>query len=332
MAKATTVKAISLGYRPAGSAICNNAESYTPLMGVLKGLTIGQDDPDSSSIDAEFFDVPFDIFYDGQPITFNFELANYELEGQEIVLTDLFGGNWEYQEEEYDGSPYAFSSEWEWRIEFSRGHKGIVMYRGLTIGTIKKDEDGALNFNVTITSLDARGTRVLNTVMQPMTNIVQDNRMYSIIGGYVNEDMNLDLINMQEGEEAYVFVKHRFVKPELMTQDLENPALKLVCDGPSAGLENVIRIYPIILKEGAVNIGTGRTSPACWVTINTHEDNTPDFGMVWGGDNSGVPDEIASFLRRRYNNEIDFSYEDDIFVDDTADIPELNAGVNMSWI
>ena len=76
MAKKTTLKAISLGYRPVGS---QSSVAYTPLMGVLKGLTIGQDEPDSTEIEAEFFDAPFDILYEGNPVTFNFELANYDL-------------------------------------------------------------------------------------------------------------------------------------------------------------------------------------------------------------------------------------------------------------
>lgn len=320
MTKATTVKAISLGYRPAGSAICNNAETYTPLMGVLKGLTIGQDDPDSSSIDAEFFDVPFDIFYDGQPITFNFELANYELEGQETVLTDLFGGYWEYQEQEYDGSPYAFSSEWEWRIEFSRGHKGIVMYRGLTIGTIKKDEDGALNFNVTITSLDAKGTRVYDIATKTYKT-VSDNKMYSIIGDYLNDDMNLDLSSMQDGDEAYVFIKHRFIDPDDSGYDIENPVVKLESKGQEGFMITAIII------EGAM-----QDVPACWVTINTHDDCEPQFGMPLKN-NTGFYDILSSFLYRRYNQEFDFlTADEDIVIRDFADIPELNAGVNMSWI
>lgn len=152
MAKKTTVKAISLGFRDVG-----DDGEYTSLMGVLKGLTIGQDEPDSTEIEAEFYDSPFDIFYDGNPVTMTFELANYDLS----ELEDLFGGDYTAASgsgssatpEEYEGAPNAYTSEHEWKLDFGRGHAALVIYRGLTIGTLKKDADGALNFSVTITAL-----------------------------------------------------------------------------------------------------------------------------------------------------------------------------------
>lgn len=171
MAATTTVKPIELGYRAVGSA---SSVTYTKLMGVLKGLTISQDDPDSTEIEAEFYDAPFDIFYDGNPVTFSFELANYDLS----ELDTLFGGeytagtaatsNADGTGAEYEGSPNAFTSEFEWKLDFSRGNASLVIYRGLTIGTLKKDADGALNFNVTITALNY--------------NDGTDDHMYKIVG------------------------------------------------------------------------------------------------------------------------------------------------------
>lgn len=158
MAKATTVKAVSLGFREVG----DNGD-YTPLMGVLKGLTIGQDEPDSTEIEAEFYDSPFDIFYDGNPVTMTFELANYDLED----LPDLFGGEVD-DNDDYEAASNAFTSEWEWKLDFGRGHSALVIYRGLTIGTLKKDADGALNYSVTITSL--------------IYNDGTDDHMYKIVG------------------------------------------------------------------------------------------------------------------------------------------------------
>ena len=117
-------------------------------MGVLKGLTVGQDEPDSTEIEAEFFDTPFDIFYDGNPVTLNFELANYDLS----ELPALFGGS--TTSDVYEGAPTAFTTEHSWQLEFGRGNFALYLYKGLTIGTIKKDEDGALNFSVTITALN----------------------------------------------------------------------------------------------------------------------------------------------------------------------------------
>ena len=141
MAKKTTVKAVALRYGDVGGA------ATTPLMGVLRGLTVGQDEPDSTSIDAEFFDSPFDIFYDGNPVTMTFELANYDL----TELPALFGGS--TASDTYEGATGAYTTEHSWQLEFGRGNFALYIYKGLTVGTLKKDEDGALNYSVTITAL-----------------------------------------------------------------------------------------------------------------------------------------------------------------------------------
>ena len=164
MAKKTTVKAIALKYGTVGG------DATTPLMGVLKGLTVGQDEPDSTEIEAEFFDTPFDIFYDGNPITLNFELANYEL----TELPALFGGS--VANDVYEGAPTAYTSEHSWQLEFQRGNFALYIYKGLTVGTIKKDEDGALNFSVTITALNHEITTGTGT------DAVTTDHMYKIIG------------------------------------------------------------------------------------------------------------------------------------------------------
>jgi len=139
----TTVKAISLKYGEVGG------NATIALMGVLKGLTIGQDEPDSTQIEAEFYDSPFDIFYDGNPVTMTFELANYDLS----ELSALFGGTYDSKNNTYEGAPNAYTTEHSWQIDFGRGHQALYIYKGLTIGTLKKDADGALNFSVTITAL-----------------------------------------------------------------------------------------------------------------------------------------------------------------------------------
>ena len=144
MSKKTTVKTAMLSFRAVGGS-----GDYTKVSGVLKGLTVGQDEPDSTEIEAEFFDAPFDILYDGNPVTFNFELANYDLS----ELPALFGGSYDQKTDTYEGAANAFTSEHEWQLEFQRGNFALVLYRGLTVGTIKKDEDGALNYSVTITAL-----------------------------------------------------------------------------------------------------------------------------------------------------------------------------------
>lgn len=141
MAATTTLKPIALSYRTVGSS-----SSYTRLMGVLKGLSISQDEPDSTEIEAEFYDSPFDIFYQGKPVTMTFELANYELS----ELEPIFGGD--AGTGGYEGPTAVTTNEFEWKLDFGRGYASLVIYKGLTIGTLKKDADGALNFAVTITS------------------------------------------------------------------------------------------------------------------------------------------------------------------------------------
>ena len=82
-----------------------------------------------------------------------FELANYELS----ELSAIFGGTYTegtaQAEETYEGATNAYTSEHEWKLDFGRGYKSLIIARGLTIGTLKKDADGALNYNVTITAL-----------------------------------------------------------------------------------------------------------------------------------------------------------------------------------
>ena len=175
MAKKTTLKPIALGYRAVGSAA---SAAYTSLMGVLKGLSIAQDEPDSTEIEAEFYDSPFDIIYQGKPVTMTFELANYELS----ELPALFGGTRTAgtsgtpgTPEIYEGATAATTNEFEWKLDFGRGFGSLVIYKGLTVGTLKKDADGALNFNVTITSLVY--TSGAGTTQSPYVD-----HMYKIIG------------------------------------------------------------------------------------------------------------------------------------------------------
>lgn len=161
MSKKTTLKAIGLSYRDVGSS-----GSYTSFMGVLRGLTINQDEPDSTEVEAEFYDAPFDIIYQGNPVTMTFELANYDLS----ELPAIFGGEYDSTNDVYEGAPSAYTSEKEWKLDFGRGNASLVIYKGLTIGTIKKDADGALNYSVTISAL-------------VYTDGGGDDHMYKIVGG-----------------------------------------------------------------------------------------------------------------------------------------------------
>ena len=139
----TTLKAKMLGYRAVGATSGN----YTDVSGVLKGLTITQDEPESTSIDAEFSDSPFYIEYTGNPVTINFELANYTLS----ELSDLFGG--EVSSNTYEAPTQITSVEKQWKLDFGVGFNSLIIYKGQLVGTLKKDEDGALNYACSITSL-----------------------------------------------------------------------------------------------------------------------------------------------------------------------------------
>ena len=93
-------------------------------------------------------------------------MANYDLS----ELPALFGGSYDPATDTYEGAANAFTSEHEWKLEFQRGNSALVLYRGLTIGTVKKDEDGALNYSVTITALN-------------WTDANEVEHMYKIVGG-----------------------------------------------------------------------------------------------------------------------------------------------------
>lgn len=166
MAKKTTLKPIGLGYRAVGSA---ESVAYTKFMGVLRGLTIAQDEPESTEIEAEFYDAPFDIFYQGNPVTMTFELANYDLSELPAVFGGTYTAGTSTTAEVYEGAPSAYTSEKEWKLDFGRGFGSLVIYKGLTVGTLKKDADGALNYSVTITAL-------------VYTDGSQNDHMYKIIG------------------------------------------------------------------------------------------------------------------------------------------------------
>jgi len=167
-AKNTTLKATMLGYRNVGATSGN----YTDLSGVLRGLTITQDEPESTSIDAEFFDSPFYIEYTGNPVTINFEWANYSL----AELNSLLGGTLtsasSSANESYEAPTSITSIEKEWKLDFGVGYKSLIIYRGALVATLKKDEDGALNYACTITSLNHNAG----------TDAEPNYRIYSIVG------------------------------------------------------------------------------------------------------------------------------------------------------
>lgn len=167
-AKNTTLKATMLGYRNVGATSGN----YTDLSGVLRGLTITQDEPESTSIDAEFFDSPFYIEYTGNPVTINFEWANYSLAELNALLGGTLTSASSSANESYESPTSITSIEKEWKLDFGVGYKSLIIYRGALVATLKKDEDGALNYACTITSLNYNAG----------TDAEPNYRIYSIVG------------------------------------------------------------------------------------------------------------------------------------------------------
>lgn len=138
-----TLKPTMLKYRDVGATSGN----FTDLSGVLRGLTISQDEPESTTIDAEFFDSPFYIDNTMNPVTINFDWVNFELSELEALLGGSIVGN------DYEAPTSATSPEKQWRLDFGVGYKSLTIYKGQLSATLKKDEDGALAYACTISSL-----------------------------------------------------------------------------------------------------------------------------------------------------------------------------------
>ena len=155
MAKKTTIKTIKLQYGTVRTAIGTEPETYTSCQGILKGLTLETSDPDAKTIDSEIFSNPFATIYQGKPIVMKFELTNYEL----ADLPSLIGGTYTAgtagtpgTANIYDAPDDITPTNHEWKISFQSGFDSLVIFNGLTIGVAKKDAEGALNYQITITA------------------------------------------------------------------------------------------------------------------------------------------------------------------------------------
>ena len=91
----------------------------------------------------------------------------YVYDGTNVATSDSIKYN-----EKYSGATSAYTTEWEWKITYQKGNKGMVLYRGKTAGTLKQENKGALGYSVTITSLVAGSN----------TDDASDDKMYDIIG------------------------------------------------------------------------------------------------------------------------------------------------------
>lgn len=169
MAKKTTVKPISLGYRPVGSL---ESVEYTPLMGLLNDFAIAQDAADETNIEAEFYDSPWTIIYAGKPVKMTYTLVNYSL----ADLQPIFGGTYTPASatvpETYVAPASVAPQEFEWKVTYQQGVSGVIIHRGKTVATLKQENKGALGYAVTITSLAADAG----------AESTADDKMYTILG------------------------------------------------------------------------------------------------------------------------------------------------------
>lgn len=118
-----TYKCKSLGYAKVG----DSAEaSYTPLMGVLEGLSISQETASESAINGEFYDTPLDSVSTLGSYKIEFDLVKYKPE--EIVAME--GGNFEPTTGLYT-MPSSFTNVYKrFKLEFYNGIDYIVVYKG----------------------------------------------------------------------------------------------------------------------------------------------------------------------------------------------------------
>ena len=161
MANKTTIKTINLEYGTVRTEIGTEPTTYTSCQGILKGLTLETSDPDAKTIDSEIFSNPYATIYQGKPIVMKFELTNYD----PADLPALIGGKYTAGEAKTEGPPEKPATantydapdditptNHEWKISFQSGFDSLVIFNGLTIGVAKKDAEGALNYQITITA------------------------------------------------------------------------------------------------------------------------------------------------------------------------------------
>ena len=153
--KKTTIKPCDLGYRAVNS---DDTVSYTELKGLLNDFALAQDAADESSIDAEFYNSPWEIVRTGKPVKMTFTLVNYGLDELPPIIGGTYTAATATTGETYEGVGNDFTSEWEWKVSYKKGNAGFVILRGSTAGNIKQDNKGALGYSITITALAISGS------------------------------------------------------------------------------------------------------------------------------------------------------------------------------
>lgn len=118
-----TYKCKSLGYAEVGAGA---EASYTPLMGVLEGLSISQETASESAINGEFYDTPLDSVGTLGSYKIEFDLVKYKPE--EIAAME--GGKFTSATGLYT-MPSSFTYVYkQFKLEFYNGIDYIVIYKG----------------------------------------------------------------------------------------------------------------------------------------------------------------------------------------------------------
>lgn len=160
-----TYKCKSLGYAEVGTSA---KASYTPLMGVLEGLSISQETASESAINGEFYDIPLDSVSTLGSYKIEFDLVKYK--PNEIVAME--GGEFEDSTGLYI-MPTSFTNVYkQFKLEFYNGIDYIVVYKG----KVATNWDGTdlktapLKLHIVITALvDDNGKTVEMKMAEPST-------------------------------------------------------------------------------------------------------------------------------------------------------------------
>ena len=141
-----TYKCKSLGYADVGAGA---EASYTPLMGVLEGLSISQEAASESAINGEFYDTPLDSVGTLGSYKIEFDLVKYKPE--EIAAME--GGQFTPSTGMYT-MPSSFTNVYkQFKLEFYNGIDYIVIYKGKIVKIIKYSLFYAVQNNETADNL-----------------------------------------------------------------------------------------------------------------------------------------------------------------------------------
>lgn len=160
-----TYKCKSLGYAEVGAGA---GSSYTPLMGVLEGLSISQETASESAINGEFYETPLDSVGTLGSYKIEFDLVKYKPE--EIAAME--GGKFNATTGLYT-MPSSFTNVYkQFKLEFYNGIDYIVIYKG----KVATNWDGTdlktapLKLHIAITALvDDNGKTVEMKMAEPST-------------------------------------------------------------------------------------------------------------------------------------------------------------------